>query len=107
MVRKRRKTTNTNKLIDEEWAESLVGLSMQVPDNWWIGYSGSDLHDGKIVSFDWEEQKWNLLLDTRDDDDEYLMAYEAVCAYCNTHSSTFKEFQLPDQVVIEGDTTLE
>ena len=25
------------KLIDIEWAKSLKGLSMKVPDNWWTG----------------------------------------------------------------------
>jgi hypothetical protein len=77
---------------------------MRVPDHWWESYNGSNLHDGKIVSFDVISQKWNLLLDTRDDgDDLYLMAYEAVCEYSNKESSTFNEYQLPYLVVCEGD----
>jgi hypothetical protein len=76
--------------ISIEWAESLVGLSMKMPDHWWERYNGSNLNDGKIVSFDVVNQKWNLLLDDQDDDDdEYLMAYEAVCEYCNKQHSTF------------------
>jgi hypothetical protein len=94
--------------IDTCWAESLVGLSMRVPDHWWESYNGSNLHDGKIVSFDVVSQKWNLLLDTRDDgDDLYLMAYEAVCEYSNKESSTFNEYQLPYLVVREGDDAIE
>jgi hypothetical protein len=27
--------------ISVEWAESLVGLSMRVPDHWWECYNGS------------------------------------------------------------------
>jgi hypothetical protein len=38
--------------IDTEWANSLVGLHLKVPDNWWVNYNGTNLHDGKIVSFD-------------------------------------------------------
>jgi hypothetical protein len=94
--------------IDTCWAESLVGLSMRVPDHWWESYNGSNLHDGKIVSFDIVSQTWNLLLDTRDDgDDLYLMAYRAVCEYSNKESSTFNEYQLPYLVVREGDDAIE
>jgi hypothetical protein len=61
--------------ISVEWAESLIGLSM-----WWVGCNGHNLHDGKIVSFDISRQKWNLLLDARDEDLPYLMAYLS-CLY--------------------------
>ena len=75
---RRRKRT---KLIDIYWAESFEGLSMQVPDNWWMGCNGSILHDGKIYSFDRFNQKWNLLLDSNDNDDLCLLAYDALCEY--------------------------
>jgi hypothetical protein len=39
-------------IINIEWANSLVGLPVQVPDNWWVGYTGTYLHDGKLVAFD-------------------------------------------------------
>jgi hypothetical protein len=70
---------------------------MKVPDNWWQGCKRTSLNDGKIVSFDIDSQKWNLLLDTRHDDEE------SVCEYCNTESSTFEEYQLPYQPVRDGD----
>jgi hypothetical protein len=44
-----------------------------------------------------------LLDDPDDDDDEYLMAYEAVCEYCNKQHSTFNRYQLPSELVLEGD----
>ena len=99
--------TNTTSLIDIEWAESLVGLSMKVPDNWWVGYSGSNLHDGRIDSFDVVNQKWNLLLNTRDDDDLYLMNYSAVCEYSDKGSSTLQEYQLPPDPFLVGDDEIE
>jgi hypothetical protein len=43
--------SRTNK-IDIEWANSSVGLPVRIPDNWWVGYTGSNLHDGKLVAFD-------------------------------------------------------
>jgi hypothetical protein len=95
------------KKIDTEWATSLVGLAMRVPDHWWESYNGNELHDGSIISFDVASQKWNLLLDDQDDDDEYLMAYDAVCEYCNKQHSTFNRYQLPYEVVVEGDDEIE
>jgi hypothetical protein len=44
--------------ISTEWAQSLIGLSMKVPQNWWVGCSGCNLHDGKIDAFDISSQKW-------------------------------------------------
>jgi hypothetical protein len=58
--------------ISVEWTESLIGLSMKVPDHWWDGYNGYKLHDGKIVSFNTSTKKWNLILDARDEPDPYL-----------------------------------
>ena len=38
-------------LIDTEWAISLIGMRMKVPDNWWNRCKGRNLHDGKISSY--------------------------------------------------------
>ena len=94
-------------LINTEWAESLIGLSMKVPEYWWVGCNGYKLHDGKIESFDIDSQKWNLLLDARDEPFPYLMAYEAVSMYADDDSSTIDDYQLPYQVVLEGDDEIE
>jgi hypothetical protein len=93
--------------ISTEWAQSLIGLSMKVPQNWWVGCSGYNLHDGKIDSFNINSQKWNLLLDARDDDDLYLIAYDAVYEYANEISSTFHEYQLTYQSIRDGDEEIE
>ena len=37
--------------ISLEWAESLVGLSMKVPDYWWDDCKGYKLNDGVIDSY--------------------------------------------------------
>jgi hypothetical protein len=47
---------------------------MKVPAYWWADYNGHKLYDGKIESFNISEQKWNLVLDARDDPFPYLMA---------------------------------
>jgi hypothetical protein len=95
------------KEIDTEWANSLVALHLKVPDNWWVNNNGTNLHDGKIVSFDSVNQKWNLLLDDEDDDDVYLIAYDAVCEYGKKQHSSFNQYQLPSELVLEGDDEIE
>jgi hypothetical protein len=80
---------------------------MKVPQNWWVGCSGYNLHDGKIDSFNISEQKWNLVLDARDEDLPYLMAYDAVDEYADETSSTFHEYQLTYQAVRDGDEEIE
>jgi hypothetical protein len=69
----------------------------------WL-YIGSYLHDGKLVAFDVVNQKWCVELDDhQDDDDHYLIAYDAVCEYPNKQHSTFNRYQLSSQLVLEGD----
>jgi hypothetical protein len=48
-----------------------------------------------------------LLLDARDKDLPYLMAYDAVCEYADETSSTFHEYQLAYQAVRDGDEEIE
>jgi hypothetical protein len=98
---------NNQPPISVEWAESLIGLSMKVPQNWWVGCSGHKLHDGRIDSFDISEQKWNLLLDARDEDLPYLIVYDAVYEYADETSSTFHEYHLTYQAVQDGDEEIE
>jgi hypothetical protein len=99
--------TSTRDKIDTEWANSSVGLPVRIPDNWWVGYTGTNLHDGKIVSFDRVNKKWNLLLDDEDDDDVYLIACDSVCEYANKQHSTFNQYQLPYHPVLVGDDEIE
>ena len=83
--------------ISSEWAETLVGLSTKVPESWWPGYKSHKLCDGRIDSYCPISQRWNLLLDTKEDDTLYLMAYEAIYKYADFDSSTYNKFQLTQQ----------
>jgi hypothetical protein len=92
-----------SRYIDSEWADSLVGLSMKVPDYWWKEYTTHSLNDGRIVSFDVATQRWHLLLQTQEDgEDLYPMAYAAVCEYSDKQSSSFQDFVLPVEPIFEG-----
>ena len=77
-------------IIDREWAESLVGLQLQVPEHWWDGCSGNLLFPGKIASFDSSAEKerfFNLELE-EELGAYYPMRYDAVSHYADeTHRS--------------------
>jgi hypothetical protein len=99
--------TSTRNKIDTKWENSLVGLHLKVPDSWWVSFKTSNLNDGKIVSFDRVQKEWNLLLDDQDDDDVYLIAYDAICEYSNKEHSIFNQYQLPYNPVLVGDDAIE
>jgi hypothetical protein len=99
---------STKKLIDSEWADSLVGLCMRVPDYWWKEYKSFSLNDGRIVSFDVPTQKWHILLYTPEDgDDLYPMSHKAVCEHSNRHSSAFQDFILSHKAIYEGNDQID
>jgi hypothetical protein len=80
---------------------------MKVPEYWWDGYKGHKLHDGKIESFDINRQKWNLVLNARDDPFPYLMACDAIYEYADEDSPTYNEYQLTYEALLEGDNETE
>jgi hypothetical protein len=80
---------------------------MKVPDYWWDSCNGYKLHDDKIDPFDISTQKWNLILDDRNEPFPFLMAYDAVYMYADEDSSTIDKYQLPYQAVFEGDDEVE
>ena len=87
--------------IDAEWAESLVGMRLCVPEHWWLKMKSKKLHDGKLSSFDVSSQKWMLVLDS-EDDANYPIAYTAIYLYADQDASTYEDFNLPPQPVLEG-----
>jgi hypothetical protein len=80
---------------------------MKVPEYWWQDYKGNRLHDGVIISFSKADQKWNLLLNSRDDDDHYLMSYEAVSTYADNDFSSIDKYQLPYAAIFVGDDIID
>jgi hypothetical protein len=80
---------------------------MKVPESWWPGYKSHKLCDGRIDSYCPISQRWKLLLNTKEDDTLYLMAYEAIYKYADFDSSTYNKFQLTQQPVRDGDDEIE
>jgi hypothetical protein len=72
--------------INEEWAASLIGLRMQVPNLWWKGFEGDEiLNKGTIVGVDFNAAKLNYFqLELANEKGAYCaMQYDAVHLYAD------------------------
>jgi hypothetical protein len=85
-------------LIDEEWAATLVGLPMAVPNSWWQGYKRDDdtLNAGTIVGVDFDQPN-SKYLQLESGDKIYAMRYDAVYQYVDMDHANYDaaKFHLP------------
>jgi hypothetical protein len=82
-------------MIDEEWASSLVGLQVKVPEYWWPGYSGKKLCSGRISSIDMNNSAGTYFMFRTDEGPFYPMRYDAVLKYADKEQPNFSKFNLP------------
>ena len=87
--------------IDREWAGSLKGLRMNVPDNWWDGFTGHNLNGGVIarVDFGIDGNKYFQLELDGERGAYYPMHYNAVVRYADKTHRAFSSFHLPAHAV--------
>jgi hypothetical protein len=87
--------------IDREWAESLKGLRMNVPDDWWDGFTGHKLNGGVIarVDFGIDGNKYFQLELDGERSAFYPMRYDAVVRYADETHRAFSSFRLPAHAV--------
>ena len=85
--------------IDEEWAATLIGIRMRVPDNWLYGCTGSQLYKGRIVAVDFYDEAEQFLMLELDDDNEkgeqYHMRYNDVLHYADEGHRSYSWYYLP------------
>ena len=85
-------------LVDEEWAATLVGLPMAVPNSWWEGYKRDDdtLNAGTIVGVDFHQPN-SKYFQLECGDEIYAMRYDAVYQYVDTDHASYDaaKFRLP------------
>ena len=80
--------------FDPNWAQSLCGLHLLVPSNWWPGYSSDNLNNAVVVDVDFaqpEQRFFKIIVDGHD----YYMRYDAVFTYANSSQRGFQRFHLP------------
>ena len=92
---------STSFRIDREWASSLKGLRMNVPDDWWDGFTGQKLNGGVIarVDFGIDRNKYFQLKLDGERGAYYPMRYDAVVCYADETHRSFSSFGLPAHAV--------
>ena len=83
--------------INPEWAATLIGLRMKVPERWWAGCTGSKLFHGQIIAIDFSddaERYFQFELDS-EKGAHYLIRYDAVLHYADEDHQSYGSFLLP------------
>ena len=83
--------------IDPEWAESLVGLRMKVPERWWDGCTGNTLFHGEITAIDFTDDAERYFKFRPDSEKAklYPMRYDAVLHYADEEHQSYSTYLLP------------
>ena len=87
-------------VMDQEWALSLVGLRLKVPEQWWPGYSGNTLYAGQIAAVNFSDNAKRYFvfeLDNEENGESYPMRYDAVLLYADKEHPSRKRFNLPEK----------
>ena len=83
-------------LIDEEWACTLIGLPMQVPNSWWNGYNKDNktLNVGTIVGVDFDAPQSNYF-QLECTGEIYAMRYDTIYLYADVNHANYEKYSLP------------
>ena len=85
--------------MDPEWAESLVGLRVNVPSHWWPGFDGDEDNLSTIAAINFtqtNQRYFQPLLDGDEGKDAYYhMQYDAVFDSFDVNQPLFSSFSLP------------
>ena len=63
--------------VDREWAESLIGLRMRVPESWWVSYTSNNLCPCRISAIDFsdEHERFFVLQPDNKEHDDAVITY--------------------------------
>jgi hypothetical protein len=83
--------------IDWEWAETLVGLHLNIPNKWWPGYRDGGLNQGEIaaITFDPSSSYYFQIKLDNETGVRYAMRYDSVLLYADNKQPGFLQFCLP------------
>ena len=83
--------------FDAEWAETLVGLRLNVPNSWWPGFVDGGLNRGRIAAVNLGAPN-KFYFEVELDDElgaHYAMRYDSVLLYADEGQPGFSQFCLP------------
>jgi hypothetical protein len=82
--------------IDSEWAETLIGLHLNIPNKWWPGFSNGGINRGKIAAINYNPLSLYYFKVELDDEPgaHYAMCYSSVLLYTDDEQPDFSQFRL-------------
>jgi hypothetical protein len=83
--------------IDLEWAETLGGLRLNIPNKWWPGFRDGGLNQGKIAAITLDPSSSYYFQVKLNDEPgaHYPMRYDSVLLYADNEQPSFLQFCLP------------
>jgi len=90
--------------IDPQWAQTLMGLPMSIPEHWWSGCKGNTLFKGRIVGINCRDTSERyFVFECEDGDDDYSndegeqfpIRYDDVYHYTDSDHTNYSKFNLP------------
>ena len=91
--------------IDQNWASSLVGLRLQIPEVWWNGCTGNSLHAGKISGINFSDHRQRYFTLKMDTGEEHPVRYDFVLCYADREHPTHSGFNLPEKPPADPNVT--
>ena len=81
---------------DVDWAETLLGMEVVVPNGWFDGYDDNDdtPNDGEIVAINWSNDG-RRFFQVEVEGHVYDMRYDAVFSFANDSQRDFDQYHLP------------
>ncbi len=83
--------------IDSGWAETLVGLRLNIPNKWWPGFSNGGINRGKIAAINYDPLSlYYFKVELNNEPGaHYAMRYSSVLLYPDDKQPGFLQFCLP------------
>ena len=82
--------------IDSEWAETLVGLRLNISNNWWLDIKNGGLNRGHIAVINLNLSSWYYFEVELDNEPgaHYPMCYASALLYANKNHPCFSQYCL-------------
>lgn len=93
-----------SRIIDKEWAESLIGLRLKVPGSWWKDEADKRRLFPCVVQqvdFEQDRRRYFQIKVLEEGDTLYPMRYDAVAGYADLDHDSTGSFQLPVEEVLD------
>jgi hypothetical protein len=80
-----------------KWAETLVGLRLNIPNKWWPGFCDGGLNQGKIAAINLDPSSlYYFQVELNDEPGaHYTMRYDSIPLYADNEQPGFLQFCLP------------